>query len=120
MGSLTPDLMAILDDLSLPVKVAWGVWVMWAVVQAIWYWRSRPQNPVYRTAVARQRPSSSRIAAASRSSGSHQVARQASRPETEPAVDSHIGGTPEFLKALGLNKRSPATTTDDDPASVYR
>ena len=64
MGSLTTDLMAILDDLSLPVKVAWGVWVMWAVVQAIWYWRSRPQDPVYRTAVARQRPSSSRIAAA--------------------------------------------------------
>jgi len=129
MGSLTTDLMAILDDLSLPVKVAWGVWVMWAVVQAVWYWRSRPQDPVYRTAVPRTR-SASRIAVASRfasriavashsaSSGSRPV--PSASPEIDPGVDSHIGGTPEFLAALGLKKRTPAPTTDDDPASVYR
>jgi hypothetical protein len=121
MGPLTTDLMAILDDLSLPVRVAWAVWFVWAIAQTVWYWRSRPQQPVYRTAVARTH-SASRIKVASRSasSGSRPVARQSPTPETAPEVDSHIGGTPEFLAALGLKKRAPVTSTDEDEASVYR
>jgi hypothetical protein len=129
MGSLTTDLLAILDDLSQPVRVAWAVWFVWAVVQTVWYWRSRAQDPVYRTAVPRTR-SASRIAVASRSASRIAVASHSassgsrpvpsSSPETEPGVDSHIGGTPEFLAALGLKKRTPATTTDEDTASVYR
>jgi hypothetical protein len=123
MGSLTNDLMAILDDLSQPVRIAWAVWFVWAVVQTVWYWRSRPQEAVYRTAVPRTR-SASRIAVAARaaSSGSRSAVRPPVSPEAAPTpeVDSHIGGTPEFLAALGLRKRTPATSTDEDTASVYR
>ena len=121
MGSLTPDLMAILDDLSLPVRVAWAMWFVWAIAQTVWYWRSRPQEPVYRKTVPRTR-SASRIAVASRSasSGSRPVARPSSMPDAGPDAESHIGGTPEFLAALGLKKRAPATSADEDGASVYR
>ena len=118
MGSLTNDLMAILDDLSLPVRVAWAVWFAWAGLQFIWYRRSRPQERVYRTTPARPRPSGSRIAVArSQSSGSRPVARPTSTGT--PEVDSHIGGTPEFLAALGLRKRTPIGTTEEE-TSVYR
>jgi len=119
MGSLTNELLSILDDLSLPVRVAWGVWFVWAVVQTMWYWRSRPQDPVYRT-TARPRPSASRIAAARPASAGSRPIAGASTRSTEPEVDSHIGGTPEFLAALGLHKRAPVAGTDDDTASVYR
>jgi hypothetical protein len=119
MGSLTSDLMAILDDLSLPVRVAWGVWFAWAGVQLLWYRRSRPQERVYRTTPARPRLSGSRIAAArSQSSGSRPVARATTVP-VAPGVDTHIGGTPEFLAALGLHKRTPIGTTEEE-TSVYR
>ena len=120
MGSLTNELLAIMDDLSLPVRVAWGVWFVWAILQTMWYWRSRPEEPVYRTTAARPRLSASRIAAARpASSMSRPIARSTPSP-TDPAVESHIGGTPEFLTALGLNKRSPAVTNEDDTSSVYR
>ena len=118
MGSLTSDLLSIVDDLSLPVQVAWGVWFVWAVVQTVWYWRSRPEDPVYRTTASRPRLSASRIAAARpASAGSRPIARPTAM---EPDLESHIGGTPEFLAALGLHKRAPVAGTDDDTASVYR
>jgi hypothetical protein len=35
------ELIALLNEISTPLKLLWAVWLMWAVVQTVWYWRGR-------------------------------------------------------------------------------
>jgi hypothetical protein len=42
------ELIALLNEISTPVKLLWAVWLIWAVVQTVWYRRGRvipPQPP---------------------------------------------------------------------------
>ena len=97
---LVDQLLLLVSDISTPIKIAWGVCVVWSVVQVVWFRRGRraipPPAPAPLRAVVRK-PSA--------------VVRPA-----RPVSSSLRGGSPEFLAALGLQE--PAQ--EPAPTSAYR
>jgi len=90
------DLLLMVNDIPMPVKVAWLVWMLWCGVQVVWYRRARVEE------LTAPPPTS-------RTSSGRRPAAVASKP---PSV-SRIGGTPAFLAELGLHDPN----VDDSTAS---
>jgi hypothetical protein len=95
---------AVLGSLSLPVKVAWGVWLVWGVAQLAWYFFPREEFNVYRT-----------TASAARSSGVRPVAVRPSRVIAPAAVAPY--GTSDFIAALDQEQ---GVSGEPDNSSAYR
>jgi hypothetical protein len=97
-----------LIELSLPVKMAWGAWVVWSVVLAAWLrgWRPRVRVPAVRAAP----PPPPAPPAAVRTMSKSSVRRPAARPS---AVRKPVSpyGTSDFLAVLDEEQQtsSPAT-----------
>jgi hypothetical protein len=106
MGAVTDyfnPLFAILGDLSLAVKVAWGLWLVWGVAQLAWYFWPRGESQIYRTTT-------------SRSSGVRPVAVRPSKVMTPAAVAPY--GTSDFIAAL--DQEQGGASADPDTSSAYR
>jgi hypothetical protein len=87
MNEFVQSTIVVVGDLSLPVKVAWAVWLCWACGQLVWFVASnrRPAEPVWtRASVARK--------SAVRRPVAHQTAAKAA------AFSPY--GTSDFLAAL--------------------
>jgi hypothetical protein len=90
------EVLAIVNDLSMTVKVGWAVWLVWCFVQVVWY-RRGVRQPVLPQAVQE--------ALRRKSSGARRpVAR---RPEemwatTGFSSSSSTSGAPEFVASIGV------------------
>jgi hypothetical protein len=89
---------AVVQVLSPQLTAAWVIFAVWCGVQLEWYRRVRvaaPPSPTRRTDSARR------------------------VPVAKPTVSAlPIGGSPEFLAALGLDDSAPQSAAAD--RSVYR
>ena len=96
--ALIDQLLLLVSDISTPIKIAWGVGLVWSVVQVLWFRLGRSSTPPPAPAPLRA------------------VVRKPSagvRP-ARPVSSSLRGGSPEFLAALGLQK--PAEEAAPTPA----
>jgi hypothetical protein len=80
------EFIRVVGDMSMPVQIGWGLWMVWLVGQAIWYRRAR----VTVVTVPRH---ASRTAAATRHPKRQTAAAAAVAPR--PATD-----LPEFLPEI--------------------
>ena len=99
------EVLAVLNDLSMTVKVGWGVWLVWCVVQVVWY-RSAVRQPAIPQAVqeAMRRKSSS---------ARRPIARRPDEMwETTGFSSSRTSGTPEFVASIGVGPSHRSDTVD--------
>jgi hypothetical protein len=87
MEMLKPILETV-SAISLPVKFAWGGWLVWAVAQLGWYFWSRRGAPIYRTNDT-----------ASRSSAVRPAVARPKKPITAPAPATPYSSS-DFITAL--------------------
>jgi hypothetical protein len=84
------DWLELMSELSMPVKAGWLIWLVWGIVQVVWFRRTRTPAVVPVKASKRSsRPSLSR------------------RSRAEAPLDESAAATPaetssEFLSTLGL------------------
>jgi hypothetical protein len=95
---LSSELVEILAGLSLPVKVGWPVFVLWAIGQTVWFRWAREASASVTRAVAAPAPSPRRTRPAS-----------GIKP---PVTPSRAAGSPEFIAALAGE--------DDERAAALR
>jgi hypothetical protein len=101
-------LLAVLGALSLPVKMAWGVWLVWGLGQLAWFlW-----------------PSGSSRARAVQMRSSSSVRPVAVRPPSRKAMATAPGaapyGTSDFIAALDEEQAAAAESLVSDHSSSYR
>ena len=95
MEFLNPVLV-VLNGISLPVKIAWGVWLVWGIGQLAWYFWSRDESRIYRTtAPAPPRPSGPRPVAV----------RPPKKVVAAPAAIAPYG-TSDFIAALDQEQQA--------------
>jgi hypothetical protein len=110
MDFLTP-VVVVLGGLSLPVKVAWGVWLVWGAGQLAWYFWPREESRIYRTTPT-----------LSRGSGPRPVAvRPPKRVVASPAAVAPYG-TSDFIAALDQEQQvtAGAATGEPEHSTTYR
>jgi hypothetical protein len=101
--------LGVLGGLSLPVKIAWGVWLLWGVGQLAWQFWPRHETRIYRTT-------------ASRGSGPRPVAvRPRKRVVAAPATAAPYG-TSDFIAALDQEQQpvGGAPAGEPESSSPYR
>jgi hypothetical protein len=84
-------LLPIVDGLTLPVKVAWLVWLAWGVVQLAWL-------ALRRARAARPRPAPGSHSGVRRSAVRPPVRKSSVQVHTPPATSPY--GTSDFIAAL--------------------
>jgi hypothetical protein len=100
-------LLAVLGALSLPVKMAWGVWLVWGLGQLTWFLWPRGGSRVRAVQI--------------RSSSVRPVAvRPPSRKEMATAPGAAAYGTSDFIAALDEEQAAAAESLVSDHSSSYR
>lgn len=118
------ELIALFNDISTPLKLLWAVWLMWAVVQTVWYRRGRvvpalpPRSvPSYGSGQRRSAPVSSQplrndVAKLHEAVAQRKVSRDAgstgsatARPDAQPstgaaAVESAPAASPQSQEVV--------------------
>ena len=109
MDYLDP-LLFVVTGLSLPVKIAWGVWLAWGLAQLAWYYWPAQSTPTYaRTPVPPARDSSVRPVAV----------RPSSIKKPAPASVAPYG-TSDFIAALDQEQAELAAQGQPGSPSAYR
>jgi hypothetical protein len=99
-------LFVVLGGLTMPVKIAWSVWLLWALGQLAWTLWQRNRSQVYR-------PSA-------RQSGVRPTAvRPPSKKIVTPASASSPYGTSDFIAALD-EEQATASIEMPEHTSAYR
>lgn len=100
-------LLVVLDGLSLPVKMAWGVWLLWGLGQLGWYFWKRDVSRVYRT-----------TAVSPQSSVRPPAVQPPSRKTVAPVSAVAAYGTSDFIAAL--DQEQAARSSAAERSSAYR
>jgi hypothetical protein len=100
------EVLAVVNELSIGVKIGWAVWLVWCVVQFEWYRRAlrRPAVPQAVHEAMRRKSSANR----------RPIARRPD-PDTWSATSATYGtnpSSPEFLASLGLGDPRNSSATD--------
>lgn len=105
--------LVVLSGVSLPVKVAWGVWLVWGVAQLAWYFWPSQESRIYRTTTA--------APPAWSASGPRTAAVRSPKKVAPAAVAPY--GTSDFIAALDQEQKvagDASAPVAPDSSSAYR
>ena len=97
MGAVTQVIELVISlvmGLSLPVKMAWIVWLLWAAAQVFWFRRSRVAQPALSLSIPSPRPRP----------------REVPKRKSSPALPVAPYGMSDFAAALENEQQQRAAT----------
>jgi hypothetical protein len=97
------EVLAVVNDLSMTVKVGWAVWVVWCVVQVVWYRRGVRQPAL---------PQAVQEAMRRKSSGRRPIARRPDADMWASMASSRTSDTPEFVASIGVGPSQRSSAYD--------